>query len=69
MSTNISQDYIITNYATNSLEREKSITIDGVATSGTLDIMAYRASINGTPTIRLQTTSGYYQTFIGEQKQ
>ena len=57
MSTkNISNDYIITNYATTLSERTNAT------------IIPFRLSVKGAPNLRGQSLTGHYETFVGEQR-
>lgn len=40
----------------------------GVTSSGSLDVAPFRIANKGATTIRFQSTSNHYQTFIGEEK-
>lgn len=42
--------------------------VDGGTTSGSLDVAPFRIVNKGATTIRFQSTSNHYQTFIGEEK-
>jgi hypothetical protein len=61
MSSNINEDYSLDTYETNKAERNKT-------SGGVADIMPFRLANSGATVLRGQTTSGKYESFIGDQK-
>jgi hypothetical protein len=64
MSSNINEDYSLKTYETNKLERRTTSGVDHTDES----VIPFRLMINGATALRGQTTSGKYESFIGDQK-
>jgi hypothetical protein len=62
-SDNITKDYIITNHKAAISER-----ISNASASKEPEVMPFRLSILGAPSLRGQNTTSRYETFLGEQR-
>ena len=63
MSSNINEDYSLNTYETNKSERKDA---SGAVPDGF--VIPFRLMISGATSLRGQTTSGKYESFIGDQK-
>lgn len=64
MSTNISSDYIFTNYSTNKSERSKTITTSGTSASASVEVTANFSSFIDGESIQLIDASGISKTYF-----
>lgn len=64
MATNISDNYIFTNYSTNKSERSKTITTSGTAASASVEVTANFSSFIDGESIQLIDASGTSKTYF-----